>query len=93
VDIFYNTYPISGSPEGLILANKNALFFTRGDFSRINYTGTGSWVDVTYKARRTPSQYEFSQSIDTTPITYVKTTDGSTTGWTFLAAGSLFITS
>jgi hypothetical protein len=89
MDVFYVSYPVSGSPEGLITANAGALFLAAGSYNKINYSGTGSWIDITYKARRIPSSREIPNEFGGTYI-YTKTTNGTNTGWKFLTSGSFF---
>lgn len=93
MDIYYTAYPISGSPEGLVAADANALFFSRGQIKRINYGGTGSWTDLSFKPQRVPGPYEISQSLDWNPYIYVKTQgqDATSFGWKFLCAGNPFM--
>lgn len=91
MSVFINRAPpVSGDPNGVIYAPKDALFFKSGSFYKINYSGSygNDWQNLFFK-KSVYSKYFYTlldtaliKKIDTGSYLYVKTTNElSNTGW------------
>ena len=90
--IINNIVPSDGDPEGLIEAQKGALFYKTGSLYKINYYGffSASWQNVYFHPYNFSPVFLTSSDLDLIPApnsggyVYVKTLDSSSMGLKFL---------
>ena len=96
--VIYDKPPANGNPNGVIDAPKGSLFFKKGSFYKINYSGSNStdWKNLYFQPYNIPSYFLTDDDVqliipDTGSYLYNKTTEsGIFTGWVFLSNKSPF---
>ena len=97
--VIYDKPPANGNPNGVLDGPKGSLFFKKGTFYKINYSGSDSpdWRDLYFQPYNIPSYFLIDDDIQlvekpsTGSYLYSKTTNiGVNTGWVLLSYKSPF---